>query len=137
MPLLATTQLVNARIAELGQKIAAHLTAAANAVNQQAQTVMSLSDADLAEWLNEQCEEAETLFAAHAALGAAINGASHVVVTTLAASNISAPSASVDVRPVPEKLAEHRREIITTDGVFAVVTHPAPKPEPATEEPQP
>ena len=75
MPLLATTQLVNARIAELGQKIAAHLTAAANAVNQQAQTVMSLSDADLAEWLNEQCEEAETLFAAHAALGAAINGA--------------------------------------------------------------
>jgi hypothetical protein len=50
-------------------------------------------------------------------------------------------SASVDTRPLAEKLAEQRREIVLVDGVFSVVDFApveAPEPEPEPEpEPQP
>ena len=132
MPLLTTTQLTNARIAELGQNIASHLAAAARAANEQTATAMALSDADLSDWLNAQGAELDALFAAHAELGQAINTASEVAVSTLSASGINAPAGIVDIRPVSEKLAAQNRQIQVVDGIFSVTTLPPETPQDLT-----
>jgi hypothetical protein len=133
MPLLTTTTLTNATIADLGRTIASHLAAAANAANRQAAAVLALSNDDLAAWINEQGEDAETLFEAHATLGTHINAASNLAYDIMAASDIPVPLGVVDLRSVPEKLASQWREIVLTENGATVVD--IPQPEPVEEEP--
>jgi hypothetical protein len=133
--LLTPLQKTNATIAALGQTIASHLAAAANAANQQAATALAMSDDDLTEWI--QTMDTASLFAAHEALGSAINTAASAAHDTLAESGIDAPLGAVDTRSVPEKLAAQRREIQIIDGLPVVITLPPP-PEPEPEpEPEP
>ena len=132
MPLLTTTTKTNARIAELGSNIAAHLAAAATAANAIVASVLALDDTELADWLNAQGNELETLLGAHSQLGAAINGASGIASGILEASGLTAPTATVDLRSVAEKLAAQNRAIELTDSGWIV--KPLPKPEPEPEQ---
>lgn len=128
MPLLTTTTKTNARIAELGSNIAAHLAACATAANAIVASVLALDDTELADWLNAQGDELETLLGAHSQLGEAINAAATVAQAVLE-NAVSIPA--VDTRSVPEKLAAARR-VLAFDGAFTVTTLP---PEPAEEPP--
>ena len=133
MPLLTTTTKTNARIAELGSNIAAHLAACATAANAIVASVLALDDTELADWLNAQGDELETLLGAHSQLGEAINGASGIAFGILEASGLTAPIATVDLRSVTEKLAAQHRAIELTDSGWIV--KPLPKPEPEPEQP--
>ena len=133
MPLLTTTQQVNATIADLGRTIASHLAAAAQAANKQAAAVLALSNDDLASWLNEQGADAEALFAAHAMIGASINIAAAVAHGTLSASGIDAPLGPVDVRPVSDQLLSQNRKIVITESGATIADIPQPEPEPEPE----
>jgi hypothetical protein len=129
MPLLTTIQKTNAEIAALGQSIASHLAAAANAANKQAQAVLALSSADLADWLNHQGDDLETLLTAHSVLGEAINTASATAHGIMETSGIIVPLGTVDIRPVPEKLEDQNREIVMTEQGANVIDIPQPEPE--------
>jgi hypothetical protein len=131
MPLLTTTTLTNATIADLGRTIASHLAAAANAANKQAAAALALSDSELTEWLRSM--PVEELFTAHAIIGSGINSASQAAYETLTSSGISAPLGIVDMRSVADKLAAQGREIQIIDGIPTVVTLPPPEPEPQPE----
>lgn len=134
MPLLTQNQRLNASLADDAVNIAAHLAAASTRANGMVTTMLSLDDAALTDWLNSQPpEETLALFGAHGQLGEALNGALAIAGAVLAASGIDAPSASVDVRSVPEKLAERGRIFAFENGVFSVVTPPPPEPEPEPE----
>ena len=135
MPLLTTTTKTNARIAELGSNIAAHLAAAATAANAIVANVLALDDVQLADWLNAQGDELETLLGAHSQLGEAINNASGIASGILDASGLTTPATTVDLRSVTEKLAAQHRAIELTDSGWIVKPLPKPEPEPEPEQP--
>ena len=121
------------------QNLAGNYNACATHLNAIVQDVLAMSDADLAEFCNEQgpagLNELTTLHAEH---GAAITELSAAAAATLADSGVAWPASLVDVRPLGEKLAEQWREMTFADGVFAVVAIPQPEPPPAPEpEPEP
>lgn len=122
MPLLTENQRINASLAAKAENIASHLAAAAHAGNQLVQVALDLDDEALTDWLNSQ-PPADTLalFTAHGELGAALNGAIAVASAVLTESGIPAPSAAVDVRSVPEKLAEQYRAIELTEEGWQVI----------------
>jgi hypothetical protein len=136
MPLLTQNQRLNATLADDARNIAAHLAAASSRANGMVVTMLSLDDAALTDWLNSQ-PPAETLalFGAHGQLGEALNGALQIAGAVLAASGLPAPTGSVDVRSVPEKLADQGR-VFGFDaeiGLFSITTPPPPDPAPAEE----
>lgn len=134
MPLLTQNARLNATLADDAVNIAAHLSAAAARANGMVTTMLSLDDAALTDWLNSQPpQETLALFGAHGQLGEALNGALQIAGAVLAASGIAAPSGLVDVRSVPEKLADQGRVFAFEDGVFSVTTPPPPEPEPEPE----
>ncbi len=138
MPLLTTTEKTNARIAELGQNVAAHLSAAATACNRMVAESLALSDADLTAWLNSRsAQEVTALFSAHGLLGVCVNDAQETCNAMLQESGLDASSVQVDIRPVPEKLAAMSRSITVVDGNYVVTTNPPPEPEPTPDEPTP
>jgi len=131
MPLLTQNQRLNATLADDARNIAAHLAAASSRANGMVTTMLSLDDAALTDWLNSQPpQETLALFGAHGQLGDALNAALAVAHAVLESSGLPATDASVDVRSVPEKLADRGRIFAFEDGVFSVVTPPAPEPEP-------
>lgn len=139
MPLLTQNQRLNATLADDARNIAAHLAAASNRANGMVSTMLSLDDVALTDWLNSQPpEETLALFGAHGQLGEALNGALQIASAVLAASGLDAPSGLVDVRSVPEKLADQGRVFGFENGVFSVTTPPPPEPDPEPEpEPEP
>jgi hypothetical protein len=137
MPLLTQNQRLNATLADDARNIAAHLAAASARANGMVATMLSLDDAALTDWLNSQPpEETLALFVAHGQLGEALNGALAIAGAVLAASGIDASSGLVDVRSVPEKVADQGRIFAFENGVFSVTTPPPviePEPEPEPE----
>ncbi len=134
MSLLPPSQLTNAQIAQSAQQCASHISSAAVLAGQMTSAALRLDDEQITAWLNSRPpQETQELFAAHNALGQAINAAADVAAAALAASGIPANIQRVDVRPVTEKLADQRRVLAFEDGVFSVTTLP-PEPEP---DPQP
>ena len=136
MPLLTQNARLNAALADDARNITAHLAAASNRANGMVSTMLALDDEALSAWLNSQSpEETLALFGAHGQLGEALNGALAIAGAVLAASGLPAPDGFVDVRSVPEKLAERGRIFAFEDGVFSVTTPPPPEPEPEPEQP--
>lgn len=136
MPLLTTTQLANARIAELGQNIAAHLSAAASQCNRMVGETLQLGDADLTEWLQSRPpEETLQLLGAHGQLGETLNAVAVIATAILSESGLPSNIPPVDVRSAVEKLADQGR--ILDMQTLTVSTPPKPEPEPEPEQPQP
>lgn len=99
--------------------------------------IIALPDADLAELGNAMgAEQMEQLLAAHAAQVAGVNQLSAATQQIIAALENREPAAPrlASTASLTERLAAQNREIIAADGVFSVVTHPAPQPP---EDPQP
>ena len=133
MPLLTTTQLANARIAELGQNIAAHLSAAASQCNRMVGETLQLGDADLTEWLQSRPpEETLQLLGAHGQLGETLNAAAAIATAILSESGLPSNIPPVDVRSAVEKLADQGR--VLDMQALTVSTPPKPQPEPITED---
>jgi hypothetical protein len=138
MPLLTQNERLNAALAEKARNASAHLAAAAHEVNGMAELMLSLDDAALTEWLNHRpAEETLQKFTRHGILGEAINAGLGVSKLELEESGLPAPSATVDVRSVPEKLAARGRVFSADNGVFLVTTPPPPAPPAEDPEPEP
>lgn len=136
MPLLTTTTKTNARIAELGSNIAAHLAAAASQCNRMVGETLQLGDADLTEWLQSRPpEETLQLLGAHGQLGETLNAAAAIATAILSESGLPSNIPTVDVRSAVEKLADQGR--ILDMQTLTVSTPPKPEPEPEPEQPQP
>lgn len=136
MPLLTTTQKISAAIAQDAAAFANHIASAAVLANRMVSHAIAAPDADLTAWLRSQSpQEVGELFGAHEAAGKAVNAAADVAQAILAASGMAADIPRVDVRPVSEKLAGQRRRMIVDQEGMAVVTDPAPEPEPVIDEP--
>lgn len=136
MPLQTPTTLAAAQMTEAAVNARSHYAAAVSQLNAINGTILGMPNDLLAEFGNTLGPaEMELLTTSHAAQGAALNALLAGINAVLSASGIPAVSASVDVRPLAEKLAEQRREIVLTDGVFTVVDFP-PLPE-ADPEPEP
>jgi len=134
MPLLTPNQKINSILADDAVNIASHLSAAAQRANSMVNATLSLDDEALTSWLNSQPpNEIMALFQSHYELGVAVNAAINLANAVLAESGIDAPTTTVDVRSVPEKLADKRRVFAFENGVFSVTTLP-PEPEPEVEQ---
>ncbi len=116
-----------------------HYAAAAGQLNAINHTILGMPNDQLAEFGNTLGPvEMEALTSSHSAQGEGLNQLIAGINAVLSASGIPPVSAAVDTRPLSEKLAEQRREIVLTDGVFSVVDFPVPEPEPEVEpEPEP
>lgn len=139
MPLQTPSSLTASHITESAINARSHYVAAAGHLNGITHTILSLTNDLLADFGNALGpQEMESLTASHAAQGEGVNALIAGVNEVLAASGIASINASVDIRPLSEKLAEQRREIVLTDGVFSVVDFPEPDPEPLIElDPEP
>ena len=132
-----TTHRINSDLDSAAQNIANHLASAATLANGITQRVLSLPDDELALWLNSRTpEETLAMFTSHGQLGDAINAAGTVATATLVQWGLERAVPQVDVRPVPEKLAEQMRTIDLTETGWQVTRIAPPAPEP-TEDPQP
>lgn len=138
MPLQTPTTLAAAQMAEAAVNARSHYAAAASHLNGINRTILSMPNDQLAEFGNTLGPvEMELLTTSHAAQGVGLNALLDGINAVLASSGIPPVTAAVDTRPLSEKLAEQRREIVMTDGVFSVVDFP-PLPEPEPEpEPEP
>lgn len=135
MPLQTPTTLAAAQMAESAVNARSHYAAAASQLNGINRTILSLPNDLLAEFGNTLGPlEMELLTSSHAAQGVGLNALIAGINAVLAASGIPPVTASVDTRPLADKLAEQRREIVLVDGVFSVVDFPLlPEPEPQPE----
>jgi hypothetical protein len=112
------------------QQLARHLASAAVLANRMASHALDADNATLTAWLYSGDPAAQpAAFDAHYKLGVAINSAATVAGAILAQWGVTVDIPEVDVRSVPEKLADKLRAIV--DGV--VVDLPRPEPEPAQE----
>lgn len=134
MPLQTPTTLAAAQMADAAVNARSHYAAAASQLNAINRTILGMPNASLAEFGNTLGPvEMELLTSSHAAQGDGLNALIDGINAVLAASGIPPVTASVDTRPLAEKLAEQRREIVLADGVFSVVDFPPveePTPEP-------
>jgi hypothetical protein len=132
MSLLTTTEATSAAIAADAQRLAGFASACVNLANSMAKHPLSLSAADLTEWLNAKpSKQRNAEFDAHAALGEALNAA-----VAVAEASMGLPAESlgrVDVRPVADKLAAQNRAMAFGADGFSVTDLPRVE-VPATEE---
>lgn len=135
MPLIQSpSQAAAASILSRVQHLAGNYNAAASHLNAIVRDVLALSDADLAEFANEQGPDGlNELTELHLMHGEAITELSAEAAAMLADSGVLWPASSVDTRPLGDKLAEQGRELTFADGVFSVVPLPEPQPEPEPE----
>ncbi len=114
------------------QQLARHLASAAVLANRMAEHALISDNAALTAWLNSGDAAAQpAAFEAHAQLGAAINSAAQVAGAILAQWGVSVDIPEVDVRSVPEKLADQYRAL-TADGVTDL-PRPVPDESPISE----
>lgn len=142
MSLLTRTTRTNAELAEDIKTTGSLITAAALRMNEMAQRLLRLSDADLTEWLNASTPaNVFKLFEDHFAVGTAVNQSVAAIAAQLEASDIPFTAFTVDTTSYAEKLARQNRQIEFVDGVFTVTTivppAPEPQPEPEPEGPAP
>ena len=134
MPLQTPTTLAAAQMTDAAVNARSHYAAAASQLNAINRTILGIPNDQLAEFGNALGPlEMELLTSSHAAQGDGLNQLIDGINAVLAASGIPAVAAAVDTRPLAEKLAEQRREIVLVDGVFSVVDFPPvvePTPEP-------
>ena len=134
MPLQTPTTLAAAQMTESAVNARSHYAAAVSQLNAINGTILSLPNDLLAGFGNTLGPvEMELLTSSHAAQGDGLNALIVGINAVLAASGIAPVTAAVDTRPLADKLAEQRREIVLVDGVFSVVDFPAetePEPEP-------
>lgn len=130
----SSAALAAAKIVETISIIRSHYIASAELLNGITRTILALPNDDLAAFGNNLGPaEMQALTIAHGEQGAGINALIAGVDVILVQSGIAACGASVDIRPLSEKLAEQSREIVLTDGVFSVIDVPVkPVTEPAT-----
>jgi hypothetical protein len=135
MPLQTPTTLAAAQMADAAVNARSHYAAAAGQLNAINSTILGMPNDQLAAFGNALGpQEMEALTSSHAAQGEGLNALIAGINAVLSASGIPPVTASVDTRPLAEKLAEQRREIVLADGVFSVVDFPAePEPEPESE----
>lgn len=116
MSLLTPTESVTARIASDAAVLAAHLRAAIHAANSIVKQALDLPTAELNDWLNARpLGQRLAEFASHGTTGVALNAAA--AESEMATGADTGSLGRVDVRPVPEKLAEQGRTLsITADG---------------------
>ena len=132
MPLQTPTTLAAAQMADAAVNARSHYAAAASQLNAINRTILAMPNDQLAEFGNALGPaEMAALTTSHAAQGDGLNALLDGINAVLAASGIAPVTAAVDTRPLAEKLAEQRREIVLTDGVFSVVDFPP------VEEPEP
>jgi hypothetical protein len=135
MPLLPPSQQINAQLADHAKSCALHLASAAVLAGRITDSFLSLSDEQLADWLNSQSPaETQALLVAHGQLGAALNSASGIARDVLTESGIEVNIPVVDVRPLGEKLGEQYRAITYTGGQWVVTQLPQPEVEPSDEQ---
>ena len=136
MPLLQSqATLAASQIIDYIINARSHYTAAASHLNNMTSTIIGLSNDNLAALGNNLGPaEMESLTTAHKQQGEALNSLIQGINTILTESGISSSGVIVDVRPLSEKLAAQRREIVLTDGVFQVLDFP-PEIIPIVEEP--
>jgi hypothetical protein len=140
MPLQTPTTLAAAQMADAAVNARSHYAAAAGQLNGVTRIILGMPNDQLAEFGNTLGPvEMEALTSSHAAQGEGLNQLIGGINAVLSASGIPAVNAAVDTRPLADKLAEQRREIVLADGVFSVVDFaPEPEPEPEPEsEPEP
>ena len=136
MPTLqTTTEATTAAIASDAQRLAGFASACVGLANSMARHPLSLSSADLTEWLNAKpAEQRMGEFAAHAALGEALNAT--VAVAEASMGLAEGALGRVDVRPVADKLASQNRALaFGADGFAVTDLPPVESPEPAQTEP--
>jgi hypothetical protein len=132
------THRINSDLDSDAQAIGNYLASAAMVANQTASRVLALDDAALAAWLNSRPpQDTLAMFAAHEALGTAINAAQLAAGSVLAAWGVTRQSVAVDVRPFADKLAERRRVVGFDGSTWTVETLPAPEPEPVENSEEP
>lgn len=118
---------INSDLDATAQSIANHLASAAVLANAVVSRLLSLSDEDLAGWLNSQPpQKVMALFAAHEQLGTSLNAASATAAGVLAEWGANPPQVPVDVRPFSEKLAAQFRTVEFDGTTFSVVALPQP-----------
>ena len=122
MPLIQSpSQSAAAAILERVKSAAGNYNAAASYLNAIVSDLLALGDADLAAFCNEQGPAGlSDLTSLHAQHGASITELSASASAMLAESGILWPPAIVDIRPLPEKLAQQGRELALEGGAFVV-----------------
>lgn len=130
MPLIQSpSQSAAAAILERVKSAAANYNAAASHLNGIVSDLLALSDIDLAAFANQLGPVAlGELTTMHGEHGASVTELSASASSVLAESGVLWPASIVDVRPLSEKLAEQRREMSFTNGVFAVTRFPEDPP---------
>jgi len=123
MPLIQSpSSLAASRIVDLVLSTRSHYIAAAGLLNAVTAEILALGNDDLAAFGNALGPlEMGTLTTAHADQGNALNALLAGINGILAQSGIAQQDATVDVRPLADKLADQGREIVLTDSIFAVV----------------
>jgi hypothetical protein len=102
------------------EKIAGYVSVSINEANALSAELLKLNNEDLADWLNskpfsQRMEE----FKSHGELGVSLNATAELIEKF-----IPQKLNRVDVRPFQEKLADLRRELVITDGVFSLINFP-------------
>lgn len=104
------------------QHLAGNYNAAASHLNAIVRDVLALDDADLAEFCNQLGPQGlHDLTSLHLLHGTSVTQLSQEAADILDDSGVAWPAATVDVRPLGDKLAQQGRELRLTDGVFSVV----------------
>ena len=85
--------------------------------------------------INIDAAAQQSAFEAHGMLGQAINSAASVAGAILGQWGVTIDIPAVDVRSVPEKLADQYRAIGHDGAAFAVIDLPRPDPLPDPESP--
>jgi hypothetical protein len=132
MSFLTKTENTTASLAYSINKIAGNLSVAIKSANALASELLALSNEDLCEWLNSKpIEKRMEEFGSHGLIGQRLNDVAEQLEKFS-----QMPLGRVDIRPFPEKLANHRRELTIGENGFAIVDYPVLEPEP-TPEPEP
>jgi len=137
MPLIKSRATAAAgNIANLLLGIQGDLESSARKLNAITHEYTGLGNDDLAEFANDLGPtELLALVSAQEAQGHAFNSIIAGLNQILASVGLPQGSASVDVRPLSEKLADQYRKMEPDEsGVFSVIDLPRPEPEPVIEE---
>lgn len=130
MPLIQSkSAAAAASILSRTQQLAGNYQAAASHLNAIVRDVLALDDADLAAFCNDLGPQGlNDLTSLHLLHGTSVTQLSQEAADILDDSGVAWPAATVDVRPLGEKLADQGRELLLVDGVFSVQPLPQPSP---------
>jgi hypothetical protein len=120
MSLLNKNENVTSALFGHSEKIAGYVSVSINEANALSAELLKLNNEDLADWLNskpfaQRMEE----FKSHGELGVSLNTTAELIEKF-----IPQKLKRVDVRPFQEKLADLRRELVITNGVFSLKDFP-------------